>query len=168
MPLSRPLPALLRYEVTPIRRPPVELRLDLLPSSEEQEEPAAALAPRRDPRLLKIGGLLLGIGYAPAVALALALSSQAGQPGGPGLASNYTLLVPALGPLVSGVLAPATSPPGTAGAVLTGWTLPIVLTLGLVQGTGTALLLAGAMPKIRASKSGSDPLDLNFPPWRTH
>lgn len=154
-----------RYDVTP--RPiqpiqPIDLHLDPLP------DPPAVPTPRRDPRLIKLGGLLLGIGYAPAVALAIALSSQAGQNGGPSLASNYTLLVPALGPVASGIIAPAGSPPGTTGAVITGWTLPILLTLGLMQGTGSALLIAGAIPKIRPPKTSSDPLEINFPPWRTN
>lgn len=154
-----------RYDVTP--RPihqiqPVALHIEPLP------DPPALPTPRRDPRMLKIGGLLLGIGYAPAVALAIALSAQAGQNGGPSLASNYTLLVPGLGPVASGIIAPAGSPPGTAGAVITGWTLPILLTLGLMQGTGSALLIAGATPKIRPPKTSSDPLEINFPPWRTN
>ena len=116
---------------------------------------------------MKIGALLLGIGYAPAVALALALSPQAGEPGGPSLASNYTLLIPGVGPIVSGIYAPATSPPGTAGRVLTSWTLPLVLTLGLLQGTGAALLIDGAVPALRPTGPAADSLDLHFPPWRT-
>lgn len=125
------------------------------------------MARRREPRLMKIGGLLLGIGYAPALALALALAPQAGEPGAPSLAMNYTLLIPVAGPIISGVLAPATAPPGTAYGAVTTWTLPLVLSLGLVQSTGLALLAAGAVPRLRADPSGSDPLDLNFPPWKT-
>lgn len=153
---------MLRYDVTQRLIPQTDLRLEPLP------DPPAMPVRRRDPRLMKIGGLLLGIGYAPAVALALALSSQAGEPGGPSLASNYTLLVPSIGPVLSGVIAPATSPPGTARAVVSGWTLPILLTLGLIQGTGTALLIAGATPAIRTATTSSDPLEINFPPWRTN
>jgi len=42
-----------------------------------------------------------------------------------------------------------------------------VLTLGLAQGTGFALLTAGAIPRLRPSAATSDPLDVNFPPWKT-
>lgn len=129
--------------------------------------PTLAMARRREPRLMKIGGLLLGIGYAPALALALALAPQAGEPGAPSLAMNYTLLIPVAGPVISGVLAPATAPPGTAYGAVTTWTLPLVLSLGLVQTTGLALLAAGAVPRLRADPSASDPLDVNFPPWKT-
>lgn len=151
-----------RYDVSERAIPQADLRIEPLPDLPALPER------RRDPRLMKIGGLLLAIGYAPAVAVALALSSQAGQPGGPNLASNYTLLVPALGPVASGIIAPATSPPGSAGAVVTGWTLPILLSLGLIQGTGGALLIHGATPQNRTAKTGSDPLGINFPPWRTN
>ena len=161
VPLSRPLPDPLRYGVAPRVLPPASLVVQPL------AEPPPSLTVRRSPRRMKIGALLLGIGYAPAVALALALSPQAGEPGGPSLGANYTLFIPGVGPIVSGIYAPATSPPGTAGRVLTSWTLPLVLTLGLLQATGTALLIDGAVPALRPTGPAADSLDLHFPPWRT-
>ena len=116
---------------------------------------------------MKIGGLLLGLGYAPALALALALAPQAGQPGSPAVATNYTLLLPVAGPLISGLLAPLDAAPGTTYGAITTWTLPLSLTVGLVQVTGFALLTAGAIPRLRPSSTTADPLDVNFPPWQT-
>lgn len=139
-----------------------------IPSRLDQSpRPETVRSLRREPRLMRIGGLLLGIGYAPALALALALAPQAGQPGSPTVATNYTLLVPVAGPLISGLLAPIAAAPGTTYGAITTWTLPLTLTVGLVQVTGFALLTAGAIPRLRPSSTTTDPLDINFPPWQT-
>lgn len=176
-PPLRAWPALQTYSVSRLLPFRTEARLPQpggdppLPSLEAPDGPqpgtAMVLTRRREPRLMKIGGLLLGIGYAPALALALALAPQAGEPGAPSPATNYTLLVPVVGPLVSGVLAPAGAAPGTAYGAVTTWTLPLVLTLGLAQSTGFALLTTGAIPRLRPTTTTSDPLDVNFPPWKT-
>lgn len=171
---SRSSPGLQTYSVSHLIPFPSQAVLAVTQDPVPSAGPAGATPPpappqtrRRDPRQLKIGGLLLGIGYAPALALALALSPQAGQPGSPTLAANYTLLIPVVGPLVSGALAPAQAASGTVYGAVTTWTLPLVLTLGLLQATGFGLLTSGAVPKLRSSDSSHDSLNANFPPWKT-
>lgn len=141
------------------------------------QEAPALLAPlpapisvvrKRDLRAVRIGSVVLAVGYVPAVALAAVLGSHAGEPNAPSALTNYALVVPIVGPLVSGLAAPLGNESGHAGALVTSWTLPIVLTLGLMQIGGGALLLHGAMVKDRQiSADGQVQSSVRFPPWRT-
>lgn len=103
--------------------------------------------PRRDRRLMKIGGGLLAGGYLPALAVSLGLSAFVGQPDAPSAAATYTLLIPVVGPLLSAIVAPATNERGNARPLLSSWSLPWALTSGLVQVAGFALLVKGAIPR---------------------
>lgn len=103
--------------------------------------------PRRDSRLMKLGGGLLAGGYLSALAVSLGLAAYVGQPDAPSAAANYTLLIPVLGPLVSAIVAPATNERGNARQLLSSWSLPWALTSGLVQVAGFAVLIKGAVPR---------------------
>lgn len=103
--------------------------------------------PRRDPRLMKIGGGLLAGGYLPALAVSLGLAAFVGQPDAPSAAANYTLLIPVIGPLVSAIVAPVVNEHGNARPLISSWSLPWALTSGLVQVAGFAVLVKGAIPR---------------------
>jgi hypothetical protein len=122
------------------------------PLFEQLSEPGAEGAiyrgpPRRNKRLMKIGGLLLSAGYLPALVIPLGLSTSLDRENAPTRAANYTLLIPLAGPFISGILAPATNDNGHAGQIASSWSVPWMATSGLLQVTGFTLLVFGAMKR---------------------
>ncbi len=109
--------------------------------------PAMLHRPRRNARLMKIGGLLFAAGYLPALIIPLALSTSLDHESAPSPASNYTLLIPLVGPVVSGIVAPATNSAGHGAQVFSSWSAPWMLTSGLLQITGFTLFVAGTLGK---------------------
>lgn len=100
---------------------------------------------RRSPRLMKIGALLFSAGYLPALVVPLGLSGSLDMENAPNPATNYTVMIPLLGPLISGIIAPATNQNGHGAQVFSSWSAPWLLTSGLLQGVGFALLVYGAV-----------------------
>jgi hypothetical protein len=107
----------------------------------------APMGRRRNLRLVKIGSLLFSAGYLPAVVIPLALSGSLDNENAPSPASNYTLLVPLLGPFLSGIIAPVTNENGHRGQVASSWSAPWMLTSGVLQVAGFALMVYGAVPR---------------------
>lgn len=103
--------------------------------------------PRRNKRLMTIGSLLLSAGYLPALIIPLALSTSLDRENAPSPAANYTLLIPLLGPFVSGIIAPAQNENGHRGQIASSWSVPWMATSGLLQVTGFTLLVFGAMKR---------------------
>lgn len=111
----------------------------------DQRRVAAHYELRRNRRLLRIGALLFSAGYLPALVVPLGLSGSLEMENAPNPASNYTVMIPLLGPLISGIIAPATNENGHAGQVFSSWSAPWLLTSGLLQGIGFALMVYGAI-----------------------
>jgi hypothetical protein len=126
--------------------PPPQVQVDGL-TTPFALPPAPPAGPRRNRRLMKIGALLFGAGYLPALVIPLALSGSLDQPNAPSPASNYTVMIPLFGPLVTGIVAPATDPGGHAGQLISSWSVPWILTSGVLQATGFTLFVIGAIPR---------------------
>lgn len=133
----------------------------------DQRRIAAHYELRRNPRLLKIGALLFAAGYLPAVVVPLGLSGSLDMENAPTPAANYTVMIPLLGPLISGIIAPATNQNGHGGQVFSSWSAPWLLTSGLLQGVGFALLVHGAIrrPTLVEDKTPPAPPRLSLLPW---
>lgn len=120
--------------------PEVYGQAPMLPQASKRER-------RKDPRLMKIGSLLLAAGYLPAFVIPLALSTSLDQENAPSPAANYTLLIPVLGPFVSGMVAPLSNENGHAGQVASSWSVPWMATSGVLQVAGLSLIIMGALPR---------------------
>ena len=97
---------------------------------------------------MKVGALIWAAGYLPAFVVPLVLWPRVDTNGGPSALANYSLLVPVAGPLVSAIAAPAQAQDGTGRAVMSSWSVPWLLTSGLVQATGLAIFVLGARPHL--------------------
>lgn len=106
---------------------------------------------RREPKQIRLGALIWAAGYLPALIAPLLLWPRVDTPDGPSALANYSLLVPLIGPYISAIAAPAQADDGNGRAVLSAWSVPWLLTSGLLQTTGFVLLLHGAIPKLRAT-----------------
>ncbi|MBL8636733.1 MAG: hypothetical protein JNM40_26145 [Myxococcales bacterium] len=106
---------------------------------------------RREPKQIRLGALIWAAGYLPALIAPLLLWPRVDTPDGPSALANYSLLVPLIGPYISAIAAPAQAEEGNGRAVLSAWSVPWLLTSGLLQTTGFVLLLHGALPRLRAS-----------------
>lgn len=104
---------------------------------------------RRDPKQIRVGALIWAAGYLPAFIAPLLLWPKADTADGPSALANYSLLVPLLGPYISAIAAPAQAEEGNGRAVLSAWSVPWLLTSGLLQTTGFVMLLSGAIPRLR-------------------
>jgi hypothetical protein len=104
---------------------------------------------RRDPKQIRVGALIWAAGYLPAFIAPLLLWPKADTADGPSALANYSLLVPLLGPYISAIAAPAQAEEGNGRAVLSAWSVPWLLTSGLLQTTGFVMLLHGAIPRLR-------------------
>jgi hypothetical protein len=109
------------------------------------------LTPSRDRKQIRIGALIWAAGYLPALVAPLLLWPQVDTPGGPSALANYSLLIPLIGPYVSAIAGPAQAEAGNGRAVLSSWSVPWLLTSGLVQTTGFVYLLSGAIPRLRST-----------------
>jgi hypothetical protein len=105
--------------------------------------------PTRDRKQIRLGALIWAAGYLPAMVAPLLLWPKIDTPGGPSALANYSLLVPLIGPYVSAIAAPALAADGSGRAVLSSWSVPWLLTSGLLQTTGFVVLLYGAIPRLR-------------------
>lgn len=108
------------------------------------------LTPSRDRKQIRIGALIWAAGYLPAFVAPLLLWPQVDTPGGPSALANYSLLIPLIGPYVSAIAGPAQAEAGNGRAVLSSWSVPWLLTSGLLQTTGFVYLLSGAIPRLRS------------------
>lgn len=106
---------------------------------------------RREPKQIRLGALIWAAGYLPALIAPLLLWPRVDTPDGPSALANYSLLVPLIGPYISAIAAPAQAEEGNGRAVVSAWSVPWLLTSGLLQTTGFVLLLHGALPRLRAS-----------------
>lgn len=147
----RTLPPAPVVSTPPPSPPPALGRLPLVPV------PAAVAASRlpyrevrRDRRQMLLGGVMLGIGYLAAAGVAAGLASSVGQPDAPSAAANYTLLVPVVGPFVSGIVAPVTNENGNGRPLISSWSLPWMVTSGLVQVAGLVMFSLGAAEREHA------------------
>lgn len=104
---------------------------------------------RRDPKQVRLGALIWAGGYLPALIAPLLLWPRVDTPDGPTALANYSLLVPLIGPYISAIAAPAQAEAGNGRAVMSAWSVPWLLTSGLLQTTGFVLLLHGALPRLR-------------------
>ena len=109
-------------------------------------------ADRRSPRLWKVGAALFFGAYVPTLAAAVIMAPFLGQPDAPSPLATYTLMVPALGPLISAVAAPASRPGPPYGPSVVGWSVPWLLTSGLLQAAGLTLIVVGATPRRTAAR----------------
>ncbi|MFO0573170.1 MAG: hypothetical protein U1A78_04160 [Polyangia bacterium] len=109
-------------------------------------------ADRRSPRLWKAGAALFFGAYVPTLAAAAIMAPFLGQPDAPSATATYTLMVPALGPLISAVAAPASRPGPPYGPSIVGWSVPWLLTSGLLQAAGLTLIIVGATPRRTAAR----------------
>lgn len=120
-----------------------DLRLVPAPADADVQRPDPALEARQNRKLLITGGVLLAAGYLPALVMPMVFAGFLDQEGAPTPAANFTLLVPVLGPLLSGITAPVQAigrgEPG--GPLVSSWSLPWIATSGLVQATGLAVLI---------------------------
>jgi hypothetical protein len=143
----------------PLPPPPSVPSLTTLPP--EQAQPGGLahdlvlqpvpLTPSRDRKQIRIGALIWAAGYLPALVAPLLLWPQVDTPGGPSALANYSLLIPLIGPYVSAIAGPAQAEAGNGRAVLSSWSVPWLLTSGLVQTTGFVYLLSGAIPRLRST-----------------
>lgn len=104
---------------------------------------------RRDPKQIRIGALIWAAGYLPAFIAPLLLWPKVDTVDGPSALANYSLFVPLIGPYLSAIAAPAQAAEGNGRAVLSAWSVPWLLTSGLLQTTGFVYLLSGAIPRLR-------------------
>ena len=109
-------------------------------------------ADRRSPRLWRAGAALFFGAYVPTLAAAVIMAPFLGQPDAPSAAATYTLMVPALGPLISAVAAPASRTGPPYGPSIVGWSVPWLATSGLLQAAGLTLLIVGATPRRTAAR----------------
>lgn len=120
-----------------------DLRLVPAPADVDVQLPDPALEARQNRKLLITGSVLLAAGYLPALVMPMVFAGFLDQEGAPTPAANFTLLVPVLGPLLSGITAPVQAigrgEPG--GPLVSSWSLPWIATSGLVQATGLAVLI---------------------------
>lgn len=114
-------------------------------------------ADRRTPRLWKAGLAIFLGGYVPSLITAVAIAPYLGEPDAPPPAANYALMVPALGPLISAAAAPASRDRGPYGPSIVGWSLPVLITSGLVQATGLTVMIIGLTPRRTARLQGLPP-----------
>lgn len=162
-----------QLDVPPPQLPPPPLlydpKLGPLPLG-DQRRIAAHYELRRNPRLMKIGALLFAAGYLPALVVPLGLSGSLDMENAPTPAANYTVMIPLLGPLISGIIAPATNQNGHGGQVFSSWSAPWLLTSGLLQGVGFALLVHGAIRRPTLVEDKTPPAPPRLPhlsvlPW---
>ena len=92
--------------------------------------------------------MIWAAGYLPALVAPLVLWPRVESGEGPSALANYSLLVPVVGPLVSAIAAPAQTDDGNGRAVMSSWSVPWLLTSGLLQATGLAILISGARPHL--------------------
>jgi len=104
---------------------------------------------RRDAKQIRMGALIWAAGYLPAFIAPLLLWPKVDTADGPSALANYSLLVPLMGPYISAIAAPAQAEEGNGRAVLSAWSVPWLLTSGLLQTTGFVMLLSGAIPRLR-------------------
>lgn len=104
---------------------------------------------RRDAKQIRMGALIWAAGYLPAFIAPLLLWPKVDTADGPSALANYSLLVPLIGPYISAIAAPAQAEEGNGRAVLSAWSVPWLLTSGLLQTTGFVMLLSGAIPRLR-------------------
>lgn len=107
----------------------------------------------KDPRKMRFGALIWAAGYLPAFVVPLVMWPQVGTEGGPTAVSTYSLLVPVAGPLVSAIAAPLEAPDGAGRATMSTWSVPWLLTSGVLQATGFAVFLRGVLPNYRPDDS---------------
>lgn len=129
---------------------PVIGRLPLVPVPAAAPPRSLYREVRRDRRQMLLGGVMLGIGYLAAAGVAAGLASSVGQPDAPSAAANYTLLVPVVGPFVSGIVAPVTNENGNGRPLISSWSLPWMVTSGLVQVAGLLMFSLGAAEREHA------------------
>lgn len=109
-------------------------------------------ADRRTPRLWKAGLAIFLGGYVPSLITAAAMAPFLDRIESPTPAANYSLMVPGLGPLISAVAAPASRSGPPYGPSIVGWSLPVLITSGLVQATGLTVLVIGLTPRRTAAR----------------
>lgn len=120
-------------------------------------EPAVWPAPHpaplvgKDPRKIRTGALIWAAGYLPAFVAPLVLWPGADTSTGQSSLALFSLLIPVAGPVVSAVAAPAQAETKTA--VISSWSVPWLLTSGLVQAAGFALFVRGLLPNYRPDDS---------------
>lgn len=108
-------------------------------------------ADRRSPRLWKLGAALFFGAYVPTLVAAAAMAPSLDSPSAPSRAAVYSLMVPALGPVISAVSAPASRQGPPYGPTLVGWSVPWLLTSGLLQAAGLTVMILGATPRRTAT-----------------
>jgi hypothetical protein len=123
----------------------------------ELEVQPIEFADRRTPRLWKAGLAIFLGGYVPSLITATAIAPFLDQIDSPSPAANYSLMVPGLGPLISAAAAPASRSGPPYGPSIVGWSLPVLITSGLVQATGLTLMIVGLTPRRTAALSGPTP-----------
>lgn len=99
--------------------------------------------PRPDRSLTRAGALLLAGGYLPALVMPLVFARTVGEPDSPTALMNYSLLIPVVGPFVSAIAARVQNPRGAGGALVSSWSLPWMLTSGVLQVAGAVVLGVG-------------------------
>jgi hypothetical protein len=99
--------------------------------------------PRPDRSLTRAGALLLAGGYLPALVMPLVFARTVGEPDSPTALMNYSLLIPVVGPFVSAIAARVQNPRGAGGALVSSWSLPWMLTSGVLQVAGVVVLGVG-------------------------
>lgn len=99
--------------------------------------------PRPDRSLTRAGALLLAGGYLPALVMPLVFARTVGEPDSPTALMNYSLLIPVVGPFVSALAARVQNPRGAGGALVSSWSLPWMLTSGVLQVAGVVVLGVG-------------------------
>lgn len=99
--------------------------------------------PRPDRSLTRAGALLLAGGYLPALVMPLVFARTVGEPDSPTALMNYSLLIPVAGPFVSAIAARVQNPRGAGGALVSSWSLPWMLTSGVLQVAGVVVLGVG-------------------------
>ena len=130
---------------------------------------------RPDRRLFAAGWTLLSLGYTAAFISGMTYgiigsSSNSSRYDSGFQASAWTLLVPVLGPFISGILAPSMSAaPDRQAAGLT-WSLPWMLVDGAVQVAGLALTIASyrhkrLVPVLAPLRGGGDRPQLSLRPY---
>ena len=133
------------------------------------------LEPRPDRRMFAAGWTLLSLGYTAAFISGMTYgitgsTSNSSRYDSGFQASAWTLLVPVLGPFLSGVLAPAmSSAPDRRAAGLT-WSLPWMLVDGVVQVAGLGLTIASyrhkrLVPILAPLRGGGDRPQLSLRPY---
>lgn len=98
--------------------------------------------------MLAAGWTLFALGYAGAFGTGIAMgslwpSSTGASSSSPSSAAGWTLLIPVVGPVISGIIAPATATSRYSTTYGLVWTLPLLLADLPFQVIGTALIIQG-------------------------